>query len=108
MEVIYSGIRRTPEQIVRMAIDEDVDVVGISILSGAHDVLVPRVRELLNEAGAEDMVMVIGGTIPQDDIPALEAVGVSKVFLSGTNISTIAQFIEQAARQRPLKGDAVS
>ncbi len=96
MEVIYTGIRRTPEQIVRVAIDEDVDVVGISILSGAHTVLVPRVRQLLDEAGASDILMVVGGVIPQEDIPDLEAIGVSKVFLSGTSVAEIAAFIQSA------------
>ena len=96
MWAIYTGIRRTPEQIVRVAIDEDVDVVGISILSGAHTVLVPRVRQLLDEAGASDILMVVGGVIPQEDIPELEAVGVSKVFLSGTSVAEIAAFIQSA------------
>jgi methylmalonyl-CoA mutase cobalamin-binding domain/chain len=93
---LESVIRRTPEQIVRVAIDEDVDVVGISILSGAHTVLVPRVRQLLDEAGASDILMVVGGVIPQEDIPDLEAIGVSKVFLSGTSVAEIAAFIQSA------------
>lgn len=96
MEVIYTGIRRTPDQIVRAAIEEDVDVVGISILSGAHDTLIPRVRQLLNDAGAENIVMVAGGVIPQEDIPALLKMGVAKVFLSGSSISEIATFIQSA------------
>lgn len=94
MEVIYTGIRRTPEQIVRMAVDEDVDVVGISILSGAHAVLLPRVRALLDEAGAGDIIMVAGGVIPQEDIPELTQGGIARVFLSGTSIAEIAEFIE--------------
>lgn len=81
---------------MRVAIDEDVDVVGISILSGAHTVLVPRVRQLLDEAGASDILMVVGGVIPQEDIPDLEAIGVSKVFLSGTSVADIAAFIQSA------------
>ncbi|WP_137391945.1 cobalamin B12-binding domain-containing protein [Rhodoligotrophos defluvii] len=96
MEVIYTGIRRTPEQIVRTAIDEDVDVVGISILSGAHNVLIPKVRQLLVEAGADDIILVAGGVIPQEDIPALLDAGVAKVFLSGTPIAEIADFIAAA------------
>lgn len=100
-EVIYTGIRRTPEQIARMAVDEDVDVVGISILSGAHAVLVPRVRELLNAAGAESILMVVGGVIPQEDIPDLLGVGVAKVFLSGTSVAEIVQFIESAVDLTP-------
>lgn len=98
MEVIYTGIRRTPEQIVRTAIDEDVDVVGISILSGAHTALVPKVRMLLNEAGASDILMVVGGVIPQEDIPDLEAIGVSRVFLSGTSVAEIATFVQSAVK----------
>ena len=105
MEVIYTGIRRTPEQIVRMAVDEDVDVVGISILSGAHAVLLPRVRALLDEAGAGDIIMVAGGVIPQEDIPELTRVGVAKVFLSGTSIAEIAEFIEAAVGEAAGAGE---
>jgi methylmalonyl-CoA mutase C-terminal domain/subunit len=94
MEVVYTGIRRTPEQIARIAVDEDVDVVGISSLSGAHGVLVPKVRALLNEAGASDIKMIVGGVIPQEDIPDLLAIGVSKVFLSGTSVAEIAEYIQ--------------
>ncbi len=101
MEVIYTGIRRTPEQIVRMAVDEDVDVVGISILSGAHAVLIPRVRALLDEAGGDDIKMVAGGVIPQEDIPDLLAAGVARVFLSGTNIAEIADFIRSVVVVEP-------
>lgn len=106
MEVIYTGIRRTPEQIVRMAIDEDVDVVGISILSGAHSVLIPKVRQLLVEAGAGDIVIVAGGVIPQEDIPELLDVGVAMVFLSGTSIAEIASFIESAVEQKTAVTDS--
>ena len=94
MELVYTGIRRTPEQIARIAVDEDVDVVGISSLSGAHGVLVPKVRALLNEAGASDIKMIVGGVIPQEDIPDLLAIGVSKVFLSGTSVAEIAEYIQ--------------
>jgi len=96
MEVIYTGIRRTPEQIVRTAIEEDVDVVGISILSGAHAVLVPKVRQLLDSAGAGEIILVVGGVIPQEDIPELLKAGVAQVFLSGTTIAEIADFITSA------------
>lgn len=96
MEVIYTGIRRTPEQIVRTAIEEDVDVVGISILSGAHAVLVPKVRQLLDAAGATDIILVVGGVIPQEDIPELLKAGVARVFLSGTTIAEIAGYIASA------------
>lgn len=101
MEVIYTGIRRTPEQIVRTAVDEDVDVIGISILSGAHGVLIPRVRALLDAAGAADIVMVAGGVIPQEDIPGLLEAGVAHVFLSGTSIAEIAASIQSTVVLEP-------
>lgn len=99
MEVIYTGIRRTPEQVVRMAIDEDVDVVGVSILSGAHTVLLPRIRELLNEAGAENTVIIAGGVIPHGDIDELYRNGVAKVFRSGTYLSEIVSFLESSVNR---------
>jgi methylmalonyl-CoA mutase C-terminal domain/subunit len=89
MEVIYTGLRRTPEQIARAAIEEDVDWIGVSILSGAHRVLLPRIRRLLDDAGANDIRIMVGGIIPQEDIPTLKTAGVSHVFLSGTPISEI-------------------
>lgn len=92
MEVIYTGIRRTPEQIARIAMEEDVDVVGISILSGAHMALVPKVRSLLDPS----VLMVVGGVIPQEDIPELEKFGVSMIFLSGTSVAEIAEHIRSA------------
>lgn len=95
MEVIYTGLRRTPEQIVRAAIEEDVDWIGISLLSGSHRVLVPRIRTLLDESGAGDIRLMVGGIIPQEDVPELEAVGVARVFLSGTSIAEIVEFLEQ-------------
>jgi methylmalonyl-CoA mutase, C-terminal domain len=100
MEVIYTGIRRTPQQIVRTAIDEDVDVVGVSILSGAHDVLLPRLRQLLDEAGAQSTILIAGGVIPQEDIAELTRQGVAKVFLSGTSIAEIAGAINDLVAQR--------
>jgi methylmalonyl-CoA mutase C-terminal domain/subunit len=93
MEVIYTGLRRTPEQVVRAAVEEDVDWVGISILSGAHMTLLPRLRKLLDEAGADDTRIMAGGIIPQEDIPELEKSGVSRVFLSGTPISEIVDYL---------------
>ena len=93
MEVIYTGLRRTPEQVVRAALEEDVDVIGISILSGAHLAHLAKIRRLLDEQGATDIRLIAGGVIPQEDIPALEAGGVSRVFLSGTPISVIADYI---------------
>lgn len=105
MEVIYTGIRRTPEQIVRIAVDEDVDVVGISILSGAHMALIPRVKELLNEAGAQDIILVCGGVIPQEHISELHAAGVSRVFLSGTTVADIAKYVQSAVDSRNQNSD---
>ncbi|MGE4249508.1 MAG: cobalamin B12-binding domain-containing protein [Parvibaculaceae bacterium] len=102
MEVIYTGIRRTPQQIVRTAIDEDVDVVGVSILSGAHDVLLPRLRQLLDEAGAPSIVLIAGGVIPQEDIPELIRQGVTRVFLSGTSIAEIAGAIKHLVAERTV------
>lgn len=95
MEVIYTGLRRTPEEIVRAAIEEDVDWIGISLLSGAHRVLVPRIRALLVANSADDIRLMVGGIIPQEDVAELEAVGVARVFLSGTSIAEIVQFLER-------------
>lgn len=100
MEVIYTGIRRTPQQIVRTAVDEDVDVVGVSILSGAHDVLLPRLRQLLDQAGAQSIILVAGGVIPQEDIAELTRQGVARVFLSGTSIAEIASVIKDLVAQK--------
>ncbi len=97
MEVIYTGLRRTPEQVVRAAIEEDVDVIGVSILSGAHLVHLSKIRRLLDEQGAADIRLVAGGVIPQEDIPALEQAGVSRVFVSGTHVAEIAGYINQLA-----------
>ena len=98
MEVIYTGLRRTTEEVVRAAIEEDVDWVGVSILSGAHGVLLPRLRALLDEAGASDIRIVAGGIIPQEDIPRLQASGVSRIFLSGTSIADIVDyFVKETA-----------
>ncbi|MBT5110698.1 MAG: cobalamin B12-binding domain-containing protein [Rhodospirillaceae bacterium] len=93
MEVIYTGLRRRPEQVVRAAIEEDVDWIGVSILSGAHGVLLPRLRTLLDEQGASDIRIMAGGVIPQEDIPVLEAAGVSQVFLSGAPMSAIVDYL---------------
>jgi methylmalonyl-CoA mutase C-terminal domain/subunit len=100
MEVIYTGIRRTPQQIVRTAVDEDVDVVGVSILSGAHEVLLPRLRQLLDEAGAQSIILIAGGVIPQEDIGELTRLGVARVFLSGTSIAEIASAIKDLVAQK--------
>lgn len=93
VEVIYTGLRRTPEQVVRAAVEEDVDWIGVSILSGAHMTLLPRLRQLLDESGAEDIRIVAGGIIPQEDIPELEKRGIARVFLSGTTIAEIVGYL---------------
>jgi methylmalonyl-CoA mutase C-terminal domain/subunit len=93
MEVIYTGLRRTPEQVVRAALEEDVDVIGVSILSGAHLAHLRKIRRLLNEQGASDLPIIAGGVIPQEDIPPLQEAGISRVFLSGTPIAEIADYI---------------
>ena len=95
MEVIYSGLRQTPEKIVQAAIQEDVDVVGLSCLSGAHDHLFPRVVELLKERGIEDILVIGGGLIPEEDVPGLQEKGISAIFTAGTSISAIAEYIRQ-------------
>jgi methylmalonyl-CoA mutase C-terminal domain/subunit len=92
MEVIYTGLRQTPEQIVETAIQEDADAIGLSILSGAHMTLVPRILELLRDLEAEDVLVVVGGTIPAEDANALKDAGVAAVFTPGEQISTIVDF----------------
>jgi methylmalonyl-CoA mutase C-terminal domain/subunit len=94
MEVIYTGLHQTPEQIVETAIQEDADAVGLSILSGAHMTLVPRVAELLREQGAEDVVLVVGGTIPGDDIPELKKLGVAEIFTPGSSVQNIVDYLK--------------
>ncbi len=93
MEVIYTGLHQTPEQIVETVLQEDADAVGLSILSGAHMTLVPRVVALLREQDAGDVVVTVGGTIPAQDIPALEELGVAAVFTPGAPTSAIIDFI---------------
>ena len=100
MEVIYTGLHQTPEMIVDAVVQEDVDVVGLSILSGAHLTLVPRVRELLEEKGRGDALLVVGGIIPQEDIHQLEEQGVAKLFGPGTPTSEIVSFIATWAENR--------
>ena len=95
MEVIYTGLHQTPEQIVETAIQEDADAVGISILSGAHMTLVPRILDGLRENEAEDVLVVVGGTIPADDANALKELGVAEVFTPGAPTSEIVDFLRQ-------------
>ena len=94
MEVIYTGLHQTPEQIVETAIQEDADAVGISILSGAHMTLVPRILELLRGQGAEDVIVVVGGTIPTDDVADLKRQGVAEVFTPGAPTGEIVDFLQ--------------
>jgi methylmalonyl-CoA mutase cobalamin-binding domain/chain len=98
MEVIYTGLHQTPEQIVETVIQEDADAVGLSILSGAHMTLVPRVVELLRAQEAEDVLVTVGGTIPADDIPELKDLGVSEVFTPGAPTQDIVDFIQSSVR----------
>ena len=100
MEVIYSGLRQTPEQIAAAAIQEDVDVVGLSILSGAHNALFPDILRRLREQGGEDIVVVAGGIIPDKDIEPLKKLGVREIFLPGTPTQTLVDFIRKAAGER--------
>ena len=98
MEVIYTGLHQTPEQIVETVIQEDADAVGLSILSGAHMTLVPRVLELLREQGADDVVVTLGGTIPSDDVKELKELGVAEVFTPGASTQEAVDFIRGAVR----------
>jgi methylmalonyl-CoA mutase, C-terminal domain len=99
MEVIYTGLHQTPEQIAETVIQEDADAVGLSILSGAHMTLVPRIIELLREQGAEEVVVTVGGTIPAADIPRLKALGVAEVFTPGASTHAAIEFIRGAVRR---------
>jgi methylmalonyl-CoA mutase, C-terminal domain len=100
MEVIYTGLRQTPEQIVSAALQEDADAIGLSILSGAHMHICPRVMELLREKGLNDVLVVVGGIIPDVDIPKLNAIGVKGVFLPGTPMQEIVDFISRNTHSR--------
>lgn len=100
MEVIYTGLRQTPEMIAAAALQEDVDAVGISILSGAHKTLCPRIVQLLRENGLDDTLVVVGGIIPAEDIPDLKQKGISEVFLPGTSTDDIVAFLRQNVRNR--------
>lgn len=100
MEVIYTGLRQTPEQIAEAALQEDVQVVGLSILSGAHNHLFPRVVKLLREKGMDDVLVIGGGVIPQDDIPGLKAAGVAEIFTPGTPTAEIVKYIREHVGNR--------
>ena len=96
MEVIYTGLRQTPELIVNTALQEDADVIGLSILSGAHTTIVPQLMALLKERGMGDVIVVIGGIIPDADVPEMKALGVAAIFQPGASLEGIVQFIQQA------------
>jgi methylmalonyl-CoA mutase, C-terminal domain len=102
MEVIYTGLRQTPEMIVNAALQEDVDCVGLSILSGAHNAIVPRIMAMLKERGAEDVLVVLGGTIPEQDIASLKAQGVAAIFGPGTPLEATVRFIRENVKPREL------
>jgi methylmalonyl-CoA mutase C-terminal domain/subunit len=100
MEVIYTGLRQTPEQIVAAALQEDADVIGLSILSGAHNHIAPKLMSLLHEQGLDDVLVLVGGIIPDVDVPRLEAVGIKGIFLPGTPMQSIIDFINDNVRVR--------
>ena len=100
MEVIYTGLRQTPEQIATAALQEDVDAIGISILSGAHNTILPRICELLRAQGLDDVMLLVGGIIPDEDIPGLKQGGVTDVFQPGASTEDIVEFIRSRVKQR--------
>ena len=102
MEVIYTGLRQTPEMIVNAAVQEDVQVIGLSILSGAHNAIVPRVMALLKAQGADDILVVVGGTIPEQDIEGLKKQGVAAIFGPGTSLEETVKFIVSNAQRRDV------
>jgi methylmalonyl-CoA mutase C-terminal domain/subunit len=100
MEVIYTGLRQTPEMVVTAAVQEDVDVIGLSILSGAHNAIVPRVLELLSQQGINDVLIMVGGIIPDQDVDGLKGKGVNAVFQPGTPLEDIVKFIRENVKPR--------
>src|SRR5712672_1494899 len=100
MEVIYTGLRQTPEMIVNAALEEDVQVIGLSILSGAHNAIVPRVMELLREKDMTDVLVVVGGIVPDQDVAALKEIGVAAVFQPGASLEGIVEFIRSSVAQK--------
>ncbi|MBZ5668395.1 MAG: cobalamin B12-binding domain-containing protein [Acidobacteriia bacterium] len=101
MEVIYTGLRQTPEQIASAALQEDVDAIGISILSGAHNTIIPRICELLRSQGTEDVLLVVGGIIPDEDIAGLKQAGVAEVFQPGASTQAIVEFVRKNVKGVP-------
>jgi methylmalonyl-CoA mutase, C-terminal domain len=104
MEVIYTGLRQTPEQIVSAALQEDADVIGLSILSGAHNHICPKVLELAAASGLDDVLVVVGGIIPDVDVPRLKSLGIAEIFLPGTPMQAIVDFIRAHVRPRADHG----
>ena len=104
MEVVYTGLRQTPEQVVKAAVQEDADVIGVSILSGAHLELVPMLVNLMKEKGLNDVVLVVGGVIPPQDVPKLKEMGVDEVFLPGSSLKYVVESIKElVSKKRGLK-----
>lgn len=101
MEVIYTGLRQTPEMIVEAALQEDADVIGISILSGAHMTIFPKIKNLLNEKGMDDVLLTGGGIIPEEDITKLKAIGVGELFTPGATTTSIADYIKEWCNANP-------
>ncbi len=99
MEVIYTGLRQTPEQIVETVLQEDVDVLGLSILSGAHMTLFPKIVELVKQKGLDDVLVFAGGIIPKEDVPTLKKLGISEVFGPGTPTETVVRFVKENAKK---------
>ena len=102
MEVVYTGLRQTPEQIVNAALQEDVEFIGLSILSGAHTVILPRVMELLKQNEMTDVRVVVGGIVPDDDLPALQAMGVARIFRPGASLASIVKFLRENRPERAI------
>ena len=99
MEVVYTGLRQSPEQIVNAALQEDADVIGLSILSGAHNYICPRVMQLLREKGLDEVLVIVGGIIPDGDLPKLHAIGIQGIFPPGSSMGEIIAFVEAHARR---------
>ena len=100
MEIIYTGLRQTPEQIAETALQEDVDVIGLSILSGAHTTLFPKIMQLLKKKDLTDILVFAGGIIPQEDVPAIKKLGIKQVFGPGTSTTTLVEFVSKNAPKR--------
>jgi methylmalonyl-CoA mutase C-terminal domain/subunit len=105
MEVIYTGVHQTPEQVVETALQEDADVIGLSLLSGAHNYLFPRIAELMREKGMDDVLLFGGGIIPEADVPGLQKVGVGRIFPPGASLADIAKYVREAVPAKRGKHD---